>query len=932
MFRWYGRAAKCYVYLSDVSVVQNGVQQPQEKWEAAFRASRWFTRGWTLQELLAPKLVDFYSCEGKRLGDRESLKLQIQEITRIDVQALQGVPLSRFDIKDRIGWASRRATKLEEDEAYCLIGILGVSMGPLYGEGREGALSRLHNKVTRATSICLKDLNETDARARVDNIEAPFENTYSWLFQNTVGFEDWLSGNLESSVYWIHGKPGSGKSTAMKYAMQNNKTRHFLTRYHRHDWIIAGFFFHDRGSMAQKSLSSMLRGVLFEIVRRRPHLIRPLLKLHPSVVRISGSGQEPSVIITWKQEDIEKALFSVTSLEQLNLCLFIDALDEHEGNHRTLLAAVNKFQELCDHRQFRLRLCLSSRPENVFQHAFQACPGFAIHEWTKQDILKYTKKRLEEIADDAIIRFHDLLEEISEKARGVFVWVRLVIDELLEGWYNGDNISELLDMLSIMPPELEGLYERTIRRSDRSGIVVGRKYKRDAFIMFQIALCTDTPFDLDYFLSIANYCSSAAPQDSDLVFKQKLRRLHGRCFGLLEVVPESHSHIDFCDQTGGSRPICSNIEHLNKVQFIHQTAKDFFMTEQGFDILLANLDDVPVENGHTYILQYSVSTINTSAHFRGLFFHAHEAEMIARRSSISYIIRELRGKREPLQSLISRLMQAENFCQNLLETLISIGNNNLSLLVISACACLPLSVAECLGSLAHMPRRYAGISLRATIYDTACYGIDDFNATQAILKSMLEAGMDADSVFTDGETPFATLINAEEFAGGDVMDSHGFVSNDAERRIQLLKTLVHYGADPNQMISNFPSQGGFAPGLHLALSEQCPENLLSALLSVGADVSLPDSEGYLALFYAIAWDERECVRILLWNSARVCQLNTLGLCVLAPKFEDFALSSLHIDFGLFERQCRLLNDLFLEAGIEHVESCKYSLSERREAA
>ncbi|KAF2233434.1 HET-domain-containing protein, partial [Viridothelium virens] len=160
MFRWYGRAAKCYVYLSDVSVIQNGVQQPQEKWEAAFRASRWFTRGWTLQELLAPKLVEFYSCEGKRLGDGESLKLQIQEITRIDVQALQGVPLSRFDIKDRIGWASRRATKLEEDEACCLIGILGVSMGPLYGEGREGALSRLHNKVTRATNskchICLR--------------------------------------------------------------------------------------------------------------------------------------------------------------------------------------------------------------------------------------------------------------------------------------------------------------------------------------------------------------------------------------------------------------------------------------------------------------------------------------------------------------------------------------------------------------------------------------------------------------------------------------------------------------------------------------------------------------------------------------------------------------------------------------------------------
>ncbi|KAI9703388.1 MAG: hypothetical protein M1820_005860 [Bogoriella megaspora] len=167
MFRWYSRAAKCYVYLSDVSAVANGVQQPQEKWEAAFRASKWFTRGWTLQELLAPKLVEFYSCEGKRLGDRESLKLLIQAITRIDVQALQGVPLSRFDVDDRIAWASRRATKLEEDEAYSLIGMFGVSMGPRYGEGRESALSRLYNKIARAPNT--GRMGPPSKRARTDS-------------------------------------------------------------------------------------------------------------------------------------------------------------------------------------------------------------------------------------------------------------------------------------------------------------------------------------------------------------------------------------------------------------------------------------------------------------------------------------------------------------------------------------------------------------------------------------------------------------------------------------------------------------------------------------------------------------------------------------------------------------------------------------------
>lgn len=85
MFRWYKRAAKCYVYLSDVSAGEDEIDRPQANWEAAFRASRWFTRGWTLQELPAPTSVDFFSSEGRRLGDKVSLKLQIREVTGIDV-------------------------------------------------------------------------------------------------------------------------------------------------------------------------------------------------------------------------------------------------------------------------------------------------------------------------------------------------------------------------------------------------------------------------------------------------------------------------------------------------------------------------------------------------------------------------------------------------------------------------------------------------------------------------------------------------------------------------------------------------------------------------------------------------------------------------------------------------------------------------------
>src|SRR5205085_1205404 len=101
MFRWYRNATRCYVYLSDVP--SSGFDTDEES-ESSFQKSRWFKRGWTLQELLAPISVEFFSCERKRLGNKRSLKQKIREITGIADSALQGAPLSHFSIKERLSW------------------------------------------------------------------------------------------------------------------------------------------------------------------------------------------------------------------------------------------------------------------------------------------------------------------------------------------------------------------------------------------------------------------------------------------------------------------------------------------------------------------------------------------------------------------------------------------------------------------------------------------------------------------------------------------------------------------------------------------------------------------------------------------------------------------------------------------------------------
>lgn len=143
MFRWYRESARCYAFLQDVST--HGPQAIEQ--ELAFQKSRWFTRGWTLQELLAPKHVDFFSAEGHHLGDKSTRAQEITRATGIPIEALREKPLSDFSVDQRMMWAKGRETTRDEDMAYCLMGLFEVFMGLLYGEGQERALLRLQKEI-----------------------------------------------------------------------------------------------------------------------------------------------------------------------------------------------------------------------------------------------------------------------------------------------------------------------------------------------------------------------------------------------------------------------------------------------------------------------------------------------------------------------------------------------------------------------------------------------------------------------------------------------------------------------------------------------------------------------------------------------------------------------------------------------------------------
>jgi hypothetical protein len=171
MFRWYQNARVCYAYLSDVDVAGSNSSSGTDSGPSttlghpslryprfrstdphSFVAAKWFTRGWTLQELLAPRFLIFVNQAWRQIGTRESWATEIQKATKIEAHRLTDFRPRDFEscsIAMRLSWASQRQTTMEEDETYSLLGLFGISMPLIYGEGRQQAFNRFQRELIK---------------------------------------------------------------------------------------------------------------------------------------------------------------------------------------------------------------------------------------------------------------------------------------------------------------------------------------------------------------------------------------------------------------------------------------------------------------------------------------------------------------------------------------------------------------------------------------------------------------------------------------------------------------------------------------------------------------------------------------------------------------------------------------------------------------
>ncbi|KAH8650880.1 heterokaryon incompatibility protein-domain-containing protein [Tricladium varicosporioides] len=177
MFKWYSNAKVCYVYLNDVgrSSGKDAASDPAK----GFSRSKWFTRGWTLQELLAPRVVIFFNKNWVDIGTKESLKSELSSITGIRIQDF--IKFRDVCVARKMSWASKRETTRIEDQAYCLMGLFGINMPTLYGEGNNAFL-RLQLEILSSTddeSIFAWERSGHDEEESVKKLKIGEEKIYT---------------------------------------------------------------------------------------------------------------------------------------------------------------------------------------------------------------------------------------------------------------------------------------------------------------------------------------------------------------------------------------------------------------------------------------------------------------------------------------------------------------------------------------------------------------------------------------------------------------------------------------------------------------------------------------------------------------------------------------------------------------------------------
>jgi hypothetical protein len=536
------------------------LDEDRDKWKSFLQALR---SQWHESEIeaLRERLNTIGQAVRARIADEQHLHLQVRLNELLDEnRRLEGV----------------RSKELEELKSFAREAQSHVKLRTL----NEEELTKQFDKIAAdgvqysAEQRILQCLRFPRLEDRYSSISPAHLRTLTWIFDSDIGqngsddsatFVEWLS--TDDDLYWISGRPGSGKSTLMKFLYTHDSTKEYLSRWAGDDKVvIAEYFFWNAGkNELQKSQEGLLRSLLYQLLRKHPDSICRVFPeawnaCKENAQTVGVPRDTPGLTIALRRT------CDLLSKSKNRFCFFIDGLDEYSGNTDQLVELVGILRAL-EH----VKICVSSRPWLDFERAYgkSHTTKLLMEDFNSRDISAYVNDVFDNDEDyqelqNIEISGKALVEEIVAAANGVFLWVVLVVRSLQEGLREGDGIDRLRDRLHDLPTDLSDLFER-ILFSD-----VEPSHRERAARMFLVALKAkeNLPLMAYWFLDEAEVVTERQPlkvQQTTYRHKMVKKKLIANGKGLLE--PRY-------DTSNGTQ-LPSAILFDYRVDFLHRTVREY---------------------------------------------------------------------------------------------------------------------------------------------------------------------------------------------------------------------------------------------------------------------------------------------------------------------------------------------------------------------
>jgi hypothetical protein len=488
-----------------------------------------------------------------------------------------------------------------------------------------------------------------------------------WIKDSTgPGFVKWLSEG--QGLFWISGKPGSGKSTLMKHIYGDPQTLSYLSHQQQNQVVMIRYFFHELGQALEKQFRGFLSTVLFQ-------LIESFEDIAPEAIPIfkrECNGKRPSTGWICSEKGLKEIFRNINKRDQTRrtVCLFIDGLDECDGDQRSHIQFLTSW--LAIRGPFVLKICLASRPLLEIDIRLAAYPGLRIHDWTRNDISAYVIDRLNRSA--TLLQQHSegpqtliqpsLIDSIVRNASGVFLWVALV-DELIIGLEEGDAEFELQKRLDALPRDLKDLYARILDKVSVHNL-------HDTINYFSLLMAATFQVATTNYLGLLHFTlATRSPQEALFIpvradpsseefvglCKQMVRRLQNRCRSLVQVIPARENKKEGVDTRTSAKKLFES-----SMVFIHRTVKEYLRKPEVNTSLRSKVDPKLLQDPHVHIMASCLRLLKTDIPWPIWPLEAIHSEVVQSKSDTQdswWEERSLDKAAFLLDEIISRAISAE---------------------------------------------------------------------------------------------------------------------------------------------------------------------------------------------------------------------------------------------------------------------------------